>query len=1140
MKRLFAILFFLVSFSMYGYSYVWPTWSWGYSFNGQIKDLVFYDDYVYTLGTFSDSSFILGTDTITNHGGSDVMIIKWDTYGNIVWAKSIYGSQNEFGNAIKVNSNNELVIIGDYTSPNIIIGSDTIISNGASDIYIAKYDLNGNFVDANNYGTAGNEYAFHMFLDYEDNIYIMQNSDLKKYNPSGVLLTSFYLPGGNPEYSAFDSTIVCSGEFATTLGYGADTINAVNVLNEYKTDIFLAKTKLDGTPLWIKNVTNMYYDQNNDAININETNGNIYLGYNSTGGLNGPSINLRQISPSGSPLNWYSSQDVLLAPRYLISLSRKDSIISMMEIASGMITLWLINLNSNNLIVDYINGSEQYFPYFQLLQDEKTIYTVGRDFHNYKDCKFGRIGSDILAYIGPSSQTIHHCLGDTATLNGNVYFGLGPKIYNWAPAIGLNNTNTNTVSFTAVSNITYTLTVTDSTGHIKRDTFNIIIDTLLSAPTLTSQFPAFCSDSMLLYSNLGVGGTWKKFNPILNTWGTPFLSNSINATIYSAGKYLILSENSCGMVSDTIDIMPVVTVIANTSQDTLCSGQSVTLYGTGALSYVWSGGVIDSIPFTPLSTQIYTVTGTDANGCNNTSSINIVVNPTPVIGNIKALPNSFCSMGNAVLSFETNTQYCVPTVQYPGGIRCISNFNFNGINNNTGLVNGNYTYYNLTPIVVAGLSYPSSLTVSGGTETYRRIWIDFNHDGDFDDLNEMVFSWWGTNTTNSNILIPLNAVNGITRMRVACRDMAIYGPPPTACNNDNYGEYEDYNLNITGGTAIPNWSPNTFLNTNVGNNIQVTNINTTTTYTVAITNLYGCSNSDSVTITVGNPSSSSFDTSICFYSIPYLWNGQSIFASGTYTHLATNSVGCDSTATIHVKVNELQNVTITPTSDTAICSGSHYTLFADTGFVNYQWEVNSNIISTSNTISVNTGGNYVLTCIDTNGCWASDIVHVDILPLPAPILTYADYYLKCSNVANVSYQWFQDDQLLDDSDSMIYIAHEGIYKVMVKDSNGCLGNDIFKIGSELLTSTPNDISLFPNPSSGKLTINYVLSDSLDVSIILFDINGRAVHSFLIDNLQQKGFHRHIFDLDKLGIETGVYFFRIKLGLDTYIKKLLYH
>lgn len=984
MKRLFAILFFLVSFSMAGYSYVW---SWGHTFNGQINDLVFYDNYVYTVGTFSDSSFILGTDTITNHGGCDVMIIKWNKYGDIVWARSIYGSLSDSVSAIILNSKHELIIFGDFTSANLIAGNDTLISNGGKDIFIAKYDLNGNFLKAFNDGGNGNDFAYHFFLDNMDNMYAGINGYTNKYDSAGVFISTYYIPAHQIAYSPFDSTIVSSGTFSTTMTYGNDTI----VPSFGYQDIFLTKTKLDGTPIWLKNLTNYGYDQNRDAINVNPINGKIYLGYNGYGGGNGPSITFRQLTPEANVLTSFGEHNPVGGLRYLYKISSNDSIVSLLE-EDIWWNIFVFNVNTNTLLYKHNIGGGFNLPPFQLIIDENTIYTLGHDFNNNKDYKFGRIGSDILAYVGSSNQTIHKCLGDTAILSGNIYFGLGNKTFSWAPVTGLNNTNTNTVSFPALSNITYTLTVTDSTGHIKKDTFNIIIDTLLSAPTLTSQYPAFCSDSMLLYSNIGVGGTWKKFNPILNTWGTPFLSNSINATIYSAGKYLYLSENSCGMVSDTIDIMPVVTVIANTSQDTLCSGQSVTIYGTGALSYVWSGGVIDSIPFTPLSTQIYTVTGTDGNGCNSTSSVNIVVNPTPVISNIKALPNSFCSMGNAVLSFETNTQYCIPTVQYPGGIRCISNFNFNGINNYSGPINSNYTYYNLTPIVVAGLSYPSSLTVSGGSETYRRIWIDFNHDGDFDDLNEMVFAWWGTNTTNSNILIPFNAVNGITRMRVACRDMAIYGPPPTACNNDNYGEYEDYNLNITGGTAIPTWLPNTFLNTNVGNNIQVTNINTTTTYTVAITNLYGCSNSDSVTITRRNPSSSSFDTAISFNSIPYLWNGQSIFASGTYTHIATNAVGCDSTASITVKVNELQN----------------------------------------------------------------------------------------------------------------------------------------------------NINLFPNPSSGMLTINYVLSDSLDVSIILFDINGRAVHSFLIDNLQQKGFHRHIFDLDKLGIETGVYFFRIKLGIDTYIRKLLYH
>lgn len=57
----------------------------------------------------------------------------------------------------------------------------------------------------------------------------------------------------------------------------------------------------------------------------------------------------------------------------------------------------------------------------------------------------------------------------------------------------------------------------------------------------------------------------------------------------------------------------------------ICSGESTTLSGSGALSYVWDNGVTDGVPFTPVANNTYTVIGTDANGCSNTDQVSVLV-----------------------------------------------------------------------------------------------------------------------------------------------------------------------------------------------------------------------------------------------------------------------------------------------------------------------------------------------------------------------------------------------------------------------------------------------------------------------------------------------------------------------------------
>lgn len=70
---------------------------------------------------------------------------------------------------------------------------------------------------------------------------------------------------------------------------------------------------------------------------------------------------------------------------------------------------------------------------------------------------------------------------------------------------------------------------------------------------------------------------------------------------------------------------------AGTNQTT-CEGTEVTLFGTGADTYVWDNGVINNTAFIPnVGINVFNVVGTFTNGCQNIDSIFITVNPNPII-----------------------------------------------------------------------------------------------------------------------------------------------------------------------------------------------------------------------------------------------------------------------------------------------------------------------------------------------------------------------------------------------------------------------------------------------------------------------------------------------------------------------------
>ena len=462
----------------------------------------------------------------------------------------------------------------------------------------------------------------------------------------------------------------------------------------------------------------------------------------------------------------------------------------------------------------------------------------------------------------------------------------------------------------------------------------MIIDVPIPPANITPQFPLLC-DTMELYANNGIAGNWYYvIGPTLTSPPGQFGNFGVMQKIITDGKYMYRAQNTCGIRKDSIEISKVLSVLAFTSDDTICPGHSVTLTGSGASFYAWTAGVQDGIPFFPFTTQSYSLTGTDTLGCIDTASIRIVVSELPTLNGINATPNTICDLGNTLIMADTSN-YCIPSIFNPPSSAAIANFTFGiDINNNTGQVPLIYTYYNnLTANVVADSTYPISITrnTSGTTAQSRTVWIDYNHDGDFDDMYELTF-FKDTSIlkVTGNIHIPANAHNGITRMRVGGKLNGIN----TSCYNDSYGEYEDYNLNISGGVDHLTCSPLTFVQNITGNHINIVAIDTTTTYIISVKDLRGCVYSDSITINV-NPNSFSFDNdTICSNLTPYLWKGQSLTNSGIYTSVQVAANGCDSIITLNLTVipclnpniNELEENTsllIFPNPTTGILNIKH-------------------------------------------------------------------------------------------------------------------------------------------------------------------------------------------------------------------------
>lgn len=239
-----------------------------------------------------------------------------------------------------------------------------------------------------------------------------------------------------------------------------------------------------------------------------------------------------------------------------------------------------------------------------------------------------------ISISGPGSI----CNGNSATLTAS-----GATSYTWTNGI------TNGVAFTPTITQTYSVTATNSVGCTKTTTTSITVN---SNPTIT----ATASSSLICKGNTTILTASGATN---YTWTTGPTTASYTVTPTITTSYTVTGINANGCMNSTIKTITVnnlPNIIALASNSAICYGSSVTLNGSGATTYTWSNGITNGTAFSPLVTTTYTVTGTDANGCVNSATKTITVNPTPTVA-INSNTNTLCAGQSSTLIASGATNY---------------------------------------------------------------------------------------------------------------------------------------------------------------------------------------------------------------------------------------------------------------------------------------------------------------------------------------------------------------------------------------------------------------------------------------------------------------------------------------------------
>lgn len=230
---------------------------------------------VYVTGSFQSSVISFGDTALTNAGGTDIFMTKYDTDGNLLWAKKAGGASNDVANAIATDPFGNVFVTGHFESAEVDFESIILINTGESDIFIAKYNTDGHALWAKQASGTDSEFGFGVATDEQGNAYVagdfmsdtvywediaLHNTGyhspfVVKYNLNGHVEWASSAIGTGGENRAFsissdaEGNVCITGAFSgSVLTFGGDTLINDGSLG----NIFVAKYNTLGQVLWAK------------------------------------------------------------------------------------------------------------------------------------------------------------------------------------------------------------------------------------------------------------------------------------------------------------------------------------------------------------------------------------------------------------------------------------------------------------------------------------------------------------------------------------------------------------------------------------------------------------------------------------------------------------------------------------------------------------------------------------------------------------------------------------------------------------------------------------------------------------------------------------------------------------------------
>jgi hypothetical protein len=585
---------------------------------------------VYTTGYFEGTvDFDPGTGifNLTSSGNNDCFVSKLDALGNFVWARKFGGTQFDNGSSITVDATGNVYTTGPFMStvdfdPGAGVFNLTAPSGG-TDVFISKLNSSGNFVWAKQFtGPTLNRVSYGISLDAAGNVLIAGN---------------------------FDST----SDFDPGTGFFNLSPFSANV-----DDIFITKLDASGNFVWAKQLGGTGNDR---AFSIcTDVAGNVYSGgyFNSIADFD-PNAGIYNLNSSGG------------SDAFISKLNSSGNFVWAIQISgasSQYVNSVTLDLNNSVLAIGYHIGTSDFDPNASVFNLSSTGVA---DVFIEKLCQLPPLVPGLISGLNSI------CFGSTNS------YSLSPVSeasgYTWnLPSGWTGASSSNTITGTSGASGIFTVTASNACGSSPQQTLNVTVNPLptitvnsgsicagssftivpggantytiqggsaVVSPTTTNSYTvigtssagcassSFATSSVIVNSlptitvNSGSICSGQSFTIMPSGASTYTFSGGPIVTPTTSSSYSVTGTSSAGCTSSTyvisnVTVNPLPTISVSSSTNQLCIGSAATLSATGASSYTWNpSGTGSSIVISPTVNTTYTVTGMDANGCQNTSTI---------------------------------------------------------------------------------------------------------------------------------------------------------------------------------------------------------------------------------------------------------------------------------------------------------------------------------------------------------------------------------------------------------------------------------------------------------------------------------------------------------------------------------------